>query len=326
MTNKERYLSFVKENFVPIYSKPWWLDAVCGPDNWDVWLYETGGNTVAAMPYFIEQRGSYRYITKAPYTQTNGIQFALNPNSKPVTIAEMQERIINAACDYIRDLQVDVYEQQYHYSFTNWQPFFWNQYTSVLRYTYVIIDTLNPDAILDGASANYRKNIHKGQRLTKVCDDISPTTFYEQHNKIYSKQGLSSPLSAVLWERMYQAVKENGSGMMLCARDENGNIHSIIYLIWDDLAMYPLLGGYIPEYSSSQSYPALTYHTICLAGQMGLSYDFEGSMIQRIAHSFRQFGGKPTPYFRIRKVFNPEIIRAEAELAIERLRVEKGAK
>ena len=47
--------------------------------------------------------------------------------------------------------------------------------------------------------------------------------------------------------------------------------------------------------------------------QLGLKYDFEGSVIKRISKSMRQFGGKPMPYFRIRKVFNPDIVRTEAE-------------
>ncbi len=38
MTNKEKYQAFCEHTYVPIYSKPWWMDAVCGPENWDVWL------------------------------------------------------------------------------------------------------------------------------------------------------------------------------------------------------------------------------------------------------------------------------------------------
>ena len=75
MTNKEKYAEFCKTTYVPIYSKPWWLDAICKPENWDVWLYESGGNILAVMPYYMEKRGNYNYITKAPLTQNNGIIF-----------------------------------------------------------------------------------------------------------------------------------------------------------------------------------------------------------------------------------------------------------
>ena len=45
-------------------------------------------------------------------------------------------------------------------------------------------------------------------------------------------------------------------------------------------------------------------------------------MIQPIAVAFRQFGGVPKPYYRIRKVFNPEIVRKEAEEYILRVQAE----
>ena len=66
----------------------------------------------------------------------------------------------------------------------------------------------------------------------------------------------------------------------------------------------------------------LIWHGIEEAIQLGLVYDFEGSVIQRIAKSFREFGGVPKPYFRIRKVFNPEIVRNEAECYIKAIKGE----
>ena len=295
------------------------MDAVCGSENWNVWLYESGGNIIAAMPYYMENRGDYRYITKAPLTQNNGILFEKNEKRKLVAEAEMQEKVINAACEFIQTLHLDVYEQQYHHSFVNWSPFFWNRYTNVLRYTYIIKDTSDMERVSDGFSANYRKNIKKGQRLTEIFDNISPKEFYTEHKKIFDKQDLPVPISEEFWYRLYGAVLKEQAGQLLCAKDPDGHIHSVMVVVWDEEALYPLLGGYMPEYSNSQSYPALTYHSIEMAHNKGLSYDFEGSMIQRIAKSFRQFGGTPTPYYRIRKVFNPEIIRAETEKAIAQL-------
>ena len=44
MTKKEKYQELCKyEKSIPIFSKDWWMDAVCGEDNWDVLLVEGGG-------------------------------------------------------------------------------------------------------------------------------------------------------------------------------------------------------------------------------------------------------------------------------------------
>lgn len=326
MTNKERYKEFCRVNYVPIYSKPWWMDAVCGPDNWDVWLYATGEDALsieAAMPYYTEDRGTYHYITKAPLTQSNGLIFKQYSGRKLASQAELEERVIYAAEVFIQCLKLDVYEQQFHYTFQNWQPFFWKNYTCTTRYTYVIQDTADLEIVTANFSSNCRKNIRKGQRLTSVCSDITESDFYSEHEKVFLRQGRQCPFSRELWHRLYHACIENEAGNALCAKDVNGNIHSLLFLVWDEKSAYHLLGGYMPEYSSSQSYSALTYHGICIAHEKGLAYDFEGSMIHRIAIAFRQFGGIPTPYYRIRKVFNPEIVRKEAEDYILRLQNEK---
>ena len=127
MTNKESYLEFCKSTYVPIYSKPWYMDAICLPEHWDVWMYEKSGNRYAAMPYYVEYRGDrkqYKYITKAPFTQTNGIVFLEDECRHKIAQAEMEKKAIDAACEYIKTLGLDVYEQQYSHTFTNWSPFY----------------------------------------------------------------------------------------------------------------------------------------------------------------------------------------------------------
>lgn len=325
MTNKEKYEQFCENVYVPIYSKSWWMDTVCLPENWDVWIYEKdpGQGIQAAMPYYVEKRGDYKYITKAPLTQNNGIIFKMHGEAKGATKAKFQEHVIDEANEFIESLGLDVYEQQYHYSFNNWLPFFWNQYTAITRYTYVIEDTSNLEAIWNGISANYRKNIKKGYKIARVCEGNDIDEFWNSHKKVYEKQGLECPFSYDLWVRLYTACRNNNCGKILYARDAENNILSVLYLIWDAEAMYPLLGGSMPEYQHLQTYNMLTWEGIQFASQKHLKYDFEGSVIKRISKSMRQFGGKPMPYFRIRKIFNPEIIRAEAENQIKALEEEK---
>jgi len=321
--NKEKYLEFCKKTYVPVYSKPWWLDAVCGADRWDVWLYEPKGEVMAAMPYYIETRGNYQYITKPPLTQNNGIIFFHAKDIKLPRKMDFERKVINQACEYINNLDIAVYEQQYHYSFRNWQPFFWNHYECLLRYTYVIENTTDMEVVFDNFTSNYRNKVRKGWKQANISESTNEENFYEEHAKIFSKQGLHCPFSRDLWKRVYKAAIEHKAGKALYARDSNGNVTSLIFVIWDEQSMYQILGGAIPEHSHLESYAALIFHCIKSASEMGIKYDFEGSMIERIARSFAQFGGIPKPYYRIRKVFNPDIIRQEAEEAVRRLEKEK---
>lgn len=321
MTAKERYAEFCRKIYVPIYSKPWWMDAVCGPENWDVWLYEKGGQVLAAMPYYVEQRGPYRYITKAPLTQHNGVLIRYLQEVKGVNKLNFEEEVYQAACDYIAGLHVDVYEQGFRPEVKNWLPFFWNGFTAIPRYTFVIENPANTEETFQNYAHNCRRNVKKGQQNIHEIVSIDEGLFYDEHKKIFAKQGLPCPFSQQLWNTLYSAVKEHDAGKIMAAKDANGNILAAIFLVWDEQSFYLLLGGTMPEFSSTKAYTALVHAAIQSAGKEGKRFDFEGSVIRRINRSAREFGGEQRQYFRIRKVFNPDIIRAEAEEQIERLNV-----
>lgn len=240
--NKQKYLEFCKKVYVPIYSQSWWLDAVCGAENWDVWLLENGSEIEAAMPYYIEKRGNYTYITKALLSQNNGIIFNYPSGAKDIAKQQFEEKVIDAACKFIQSLNVDVYEQQYHYDFKNWLPFFWNYYSAITRYTYVLDDVSDLDKVWDGISSKYRATIKKGLRNAEFYTDLDYKSFYEEHEKVFLKQGLSCPFSFEQWEKICNTCLENNAGKIFYAKTSDNQIASVLFLIWDEKSAYHLLG------------------------------------------------------------------------------------
>ena len=317
MTDKEKYLEFCKKTYIPVFSKPWWMDAICGESNWDVWLYGMDDLQVcAAMPYYIEQRNEYLYITKAMLTQVNGLFIDYPKEQKLVAKQVYEEKICNAAIDFIESKQIDVYEQQYHHTFSNFLPFWWKGFTMIPRFTYIIEDTRDMQLVEDQFSANCRKNMRKGYKNIDHIKTLTAEEFYAEHEKIYQRQGLQCPFPFELWQRLYSACRENSAGEIIAACDSNDHVLSLMFIVWDEKALYPLLGGAIPEYANLQTYTALTHRSIEIASEKGLAYDFEGSVIKRINHAFREYGGTPKLYYRIRKVFSPEILHEETEKQI----------
>lgn len=72
-TNKQKYREFCKiEINIPIFSQDWWLDAVCGENNWDVAIVERGGEIWATMPYYVKKKWGFTIITMPPLTQKLG--------------------------------------------------------------------------------------------------------------------------------------------------------------------------------------------------------------------------------------------------------------
>jgi CelD/BcsL family acetyltransferase involved in cellulose biosynthesis len=74
MTPKDKYRQLCKEDkSIPIFSKDWWMDAVCGENDWNVLIVEKGGEIVASMPIYIKKKHGLKYITQPKLTQNNGI-------------------------------------------------------------------------------------------------------------------------------------------------------------------------------------------------------------------------------------------------------------
>lgn len=308
MTEKEKYQHFCANGYVPVFSQPWWLDAVCGEEHWDVYVVEKGGAYVAAMPYYFEDNNGYKIITKAKNTQNNGIIIRYPDEQKYATKLDYEEVIINEIIDYIETLGVDKYEQQYHYEFTNWLPFFWKGYREITRYTYVIDDTLDMKKVEENYTSNVRKNLRKAKKQVHLCEnEISIEKFYEINKMSFERQGKEIPYSLDFVKSIYNAGSKKNAVRILAAEDSAYNIHSVAFLVWDEKAVYYLLNGTNPEFKSSQANCFLIHESIKMASRMGKRFDFEGSVIRPIEKAFREYGGVRKPYFRIYKIFNKDL-------------------
>lgn len=301
--SKELYEKFCREAYVPLFSQPWWLDAVCGPENWDVFVVEQSGALMAALPYYLTERDGKRMITKAKNTQNNGILLNYPEGQKPPARVSFEIKVINELIDRIESLGLDKYEQQFHYSFTNWMPFFWRGYREITRYTYVIEDTSDHAAVMNNYTSNVRKNLRKAEKYCSLADSITEEEFYRVNRMSFERQNMQVPWDFDYFTRVSAACAAHQAGKMLSAVDENGNVLSVAFIVWDSQSVYYLLNGTDYRKKDLQANDFLINESVKFAGQMGLRFDFEGSVIKQIENSFRQFGGIPKRYFRIFKEY-----------------------
>ena len=302
--SKQLYERFCAETYVPIFSQPWWLDAVCGPENWDVFVIERSGALLAALPYDLETRGEKRLITKAKNTQNNGILFHYPENQKTATRIGFEMKLADELIDRIESLGLDKYEQQFHYSFTNWLPFFWRGYQEITRYTYVIENPSDYAAVFQNYDSGLRNLIRKAERYCVLSENISIEEFYRVNQMSFQRQHMSIPWDISYFSSLFDACQEHNAGKAFSAVDENGELLSVAYVVWDEQSAYYLLNGTDYRRKDLQANDFLINESIKFAGQLGKKFDFEGSVIKPVEHSFRQFGGIPKPYFRIFKEYN----------------------
>ena len=132
---------------------------------------------------------------------------------------------------------------------------------------------------------------------------------------MFRRQGIECPFPHDLWSKLESACRERGCCESSAALDEDGRAMSLLFLVWDERSAYHLLGGNVPEHQSADTYSALIWRAIRQAHDKGLSYD---SRVDDQAHLevVPRVGGDPKLYFRIRKVFDPDVVRDEAESQI----------
>ena len=288
---------------MPVYSNPWWLDAVCGPANWDVLIYSEGSNTIASMPFYLTTRLGINVIKMPPFTQSLGPYIKFPGKISMQDKLSLEKKIFSF---FIKKLpKAGAQFHNLHYSVTNWLPFYWKGYRQTTKYTYVIDIISDIDKVFSNFSYAKKKNIRKAEKEVAVRFDLSASEFYEHHRHTLRGQNRKIVYSYHTFERLYNAAYSNDSGRIIYAIDESSVIHSAIFCVWDRISGYDLISSIDNNYRSSGSSSLLIWELIKMLGNRVKKFDFEGSMSEPVENSFRQFGTTQHPYLRIYKIDNP---------------------
>ncbi|SFM05056.1 GNAT family N-acetyltransferase [Pelosinus propionicus] len=297
--NKQKYRDLCEiEKIIPIFSKDWWLDAVCGDDNWDVVIIEKDGEIVASWPFYIKKSG-FNVIAMPRLTQAMGIWISY-PNGQKYTKRLAYEKKIFT--DLIGRLpQVDMFSQNFHYSITNWLPLYWSGFQQATRYTYVIEDITDLVKVYNNFQSNIKTDIKKAQRTVNCYFDSDIDKFFNTNRLTFERQRMQMPYDIKFLKRLDAACSKRECRKIFYAQDEQGRIHAAIYIIWDEQSAYYLMGGGHPELRSSGATSLLLWKAIQFAATVTKKFDFEGSMIEPVERFFRAFGAVQKPYFSISK-------------------------
>ncbi|MCD4769926.1 MAG: hypothetical protein K8R35_07155 [Bacteroidales bacterium] len=301
--SKSQYREFCEaEDKMPVFSMAWWLDAICGEDGWDVLLYHENDEIIAAMPYYISKILFFK-INKMPVlTQSLGIYLKYPPDLESGKKLSLEKTVYT---NFISKLpRADAHFINFHYSVTNWLPFFWNGFRQTTRYTYVIEDISDVTIVYNNFSRAKKKNIKRASEILKVKFDLSAQEFYDHHKYTMGQKGQKVLYTYRVFERLYRSSYENRSGRTIYAIDSDDNIHSAIFCVWDNNSAYDLISTIDDKFKNSGSASLLVQELIkYLSGKVN-KFDFEGSMFESVENSFRQFGTVQKPYHRIYRIDN----------------------
>lgn len=305
MSNKERYKTLCDhQESISIFSQYWWLDAVCGMNNWDVAIVEKGGQIVASMPYYLKKKYSFKFISMPILTQTMGVWYAPSKSNYSKSLSNQKSYIIQILAQLPK---ISSFNQNFHRSFTNWLPLYWKGFSQTTRYTYIISKSFDLEQTWKSIQSNIRTDIKKAREkfLLNIFESDNIELFLRINEMTFKRQGEPLPYSIEVVKKLNKVLSERYQRKILFAKDNNSNIHAGIYLVWDHDTVYFLMGGGNPKLRTSGATSMLMWEGIQLANSLSKDFDFEGSMLEPVEKFFRAFGAKQYPYYKISKINNP---------------------
>lgn len=315
MTSKDSYVSLcASDDTIPLFAQPWWLDATCGPTNWDVSIVMRNGQVVGALPYRVVKRYGFTQLTQPPLTQFLGPWMKVD-SQKQSTLASREKEILRDLLDALP--KFDFYNQAWSPQMTNWLPFYWNGFSQTTRYTLRLEDLSAPEALWNDLQENARREVRKAEKRFKLTIDRDPSLdeFIKLNDLVFKRQEIATPYDETLVRTIDNACLQRSSRSIFLARDPHGQPHAGVYLVWDANSAYYLLGGSDPNLRTSGAMSFCMWEAIKFASTVTKSFDFEGSMIEPIERFFRSFGATQSPYHYVYKARSPilRIVKAIQE-------------
>ncbi len=300
MNKRETYRTFcVGRPDIPVFSQPWWLDVVCGEEGWDVCIVENAGRVVATLPYRYETSHGAVHISMPGLTQSFRLWIDYTDATKLESRLSREKQVIT---ELIRQLPTfESFVLNLHPSLTNWLPFYWQGFTQTTRYTYVIDDLTDLPAVFARFSHAKRKNLKRADEIVKLGPELTAQEYYKHHTMTMQKSGKVINYPYSLLEAIFRTTRAHECGKVYTAIDSNGRIHSAIFVMWDPEQAFYLLSSIDPDHRTSGATTFLLKQAITEMREKTKRFDFEGSMIEGVENSFRQFGTKQIPYFQILK-------------------------
>jgi len=294
MENKEKYIRFCKkESELPVFHHSDWLDAVCGGrSNWEVVLLEKNKEIIASLPLFYKKKNR---IGQPPLTPYLGPYIKFPEGQKSVTKYRYERDVLEALIKNIPEF--NYLKMNFTPERINWLPFYWNGFNETSHYTFLL--NINKQLSLYEMKGSIRRQIKKASKSVQVEISDNIEHFYQINKLSFERKKMNIPYSLNFLKRIDQTVKDQRA--ILFGKDNEGNTHAAIYILWDNKKAYYLMGGLNPGFQNSGAKPLLFWEAIKYVSSFVYEFDFEGSMIRSIENFFSSFGATPVPYHCVYK-------------------------
>jgi hypothetical protein len=299
-----------------LFEQPWWLDSVA-PGCWSTVVVRRGDDVVARLPFVRRRSLGITAIVQPHLTQTLG-PWVAPLEGKYARRLETEKKLLREMIEMLP--RVDLFRVNFSPSLTNWLPFYWAGFEATVRYTYRIDDLTDLDRVRSEFQEHVRRGIRKAANVVQIDPDYPLDPVLRLNAETFARQGRRPPYSDELVRRIDAACAARGARRILGAVDAQGRIHAVLYLVWDERTLYPIINARDPACQACGANALLYWEAIRFASTVSRTFDFEGSILEPIEHFVRGFGGRQTAYFSVWKAGRKAMAALAARSAARRLR------
>lgn len=278
----------------PIFLKPWFLKALVG-ENVEIAEYKNG-EVQAFWPMQRRKAAGLTILQSPDLVPYTGPWFQY-PN-------DMGEQ--KRAREFRKGISALLKAFPNHHALfgrmspivTDFLPFHWEGASVTPRVTYRIPDNLSLAEVESKMKASNARNLKKAEKLM-IREESNTSVLWELSQKTFGRQDKEPHFSSAQLKEVHRACSDRGLCKLLSAGDAEGNPHSAALFLRDNHNVYYYVGGSDPAYRNSEAFSLIIWEGIKWSRELGLSFDFEGSMQEPIARFFRSWGAEQCVFYQI---------------------------
>lgn len=264
----------------PIFFQPWWLDAACCIGYWVPYVHEESSTV---WPVYYTRKWGMLYSTVPPLTPRLGWKSA----SKT-----LPSILINDPINTVYSLQHFDNEQV----ISDW--FEHKNYQIIPKSYYKLDQPIILATALKTLRPTARQRLKKAMLNFEVVQETDVTRLYQMSVRSLSRHGIKNTLGIGQLENIVTATTTHQSGIMLSARNKQGQTVASAFFIWDYDTVYYTLGGFDERMPHNGAPRLLIWEGIKIACEQGKSFEFGGGSDPGVGDTFISMGGQRGGYFR----------------------------
>jgi len=238
-------------------------------------------------------------VDHPPITPYLGILFK-QIQGKYTTILSTKKKVYSIVAERLKEDFDSVYIK-FPPNFVDLQPFIWKGYSDSLSYTY-LLNLKDMNEVWEGMSLERREDIKETEEegiRVEVGEDFED--IFSLQVEAYKRLGKTIDFKDTAL-RYHKLLTDIGQCRMFIAKNVNDKIVAAAYIMWDSKSSYYIYGGYDYETSNYRTLATVIWESIKFTREeVKLNkFDFEGCAFPAIEKFLRGFGGRLTPYYRIK--------------------------